>query len=277
MKKDLLKGMVSMVFAMLAMSAFAQEKPTVLTAAGDTWVRSNSAGNSWGTGNALEMKNDGTNNQHFYGLMTFNIPQVEEGAQVKSATLRLVTNYKKGDSEMKLYPLTTVVTSKTTYNDVASEITSALEGEAIADFKMKGDGTRSMGDKFSAGFETAEAWTNLIDVTAAVKSLSNTPFSFFITKVMDQAGSYSNQIFSSRATDVVNTKVSPNVTFAAADLVPQLTIVYEKGTTGISEIKSSAEEGSANGKIYNLQGVQMKGNNLPAGLYVKNGKKFIVK
>lgn len=277
MKKNLLKGMMSMAFAMLAMGAFAQETPAVLTTVGDTWVRSNSADKSWGTGTTLEMKNDGKNNQHFYGLMTFNIPQVEEDVQVKSATLRLVTNYKKGDSEMKLYPLTTIVTNKTTYNDVASEITSALKGEAIADFKMKGDGTRSTGDKFSAGFETAEAWTNLIDVTATVKSLSNAPFSFFITKVMDQAGSYSNQIFSSRATDVVNTKVSPNVTFAAADLVPQLTIVYEKEATGISEIMSSVEEGSSSGKIYNLQGVQMNGNNLPVGIYVKNGKKFIVK
>lgn len=30
-------------------------------------------------------------------------------------------------------------------------------------------------------------------------------------------------------------------------------------------------------KVYNLNGVQMQGNNLPRGIYVKNGRKFIVK
>ncbi len=34
---------------------------------------------------------------------------------------------------------------------------------------------------------------------------------------------------------------------------------------------------SASDAIYNLQGARMNGNNLPAGIYVKNGKKFVVK
>lgn len=276
MKKNLLKGMMSMAFAMFAMGAFAQETPTVLTASGDTWVRSNSPTNTWGSTTTLEMKTDATNGQNFYGLMTFAIPAAEDGMEVKSATLRLVTNYKKGDNKMKIYPLTTAVTNKTTYNDVEKEITSALTGDAIAEFAMKGDGVQSVAkNPIGADFLSIEAWTNMVDVTSAVKALAGENFSFFIAKALDQAGK-SNQIFSSRATDVTNTAVTPNITFAAADLVPQLTIVYEKSSTnGVSEVKTDANASSD--AIYNLQGVRMNSNNLPAGIYVKNGKKFIVK
>lgn len=37
MKKNLLKGVMAMAFAMFAMGTFAQGKTKVLTASGDTW------------------------------------------------------------------------------------------------------------------------------------------------------------------------------------------------------------------------------------------------
>ena len=272
MKKNLLKGVMAMAFAMFTMGTFAQGETKVLTASGDTWVRSNSPSNTWGAQETLEMKTDATNSQSFYGLLSFDVPATDDGYQVKSATLRLVTNYKKGDSKMRLYPLTSAVTSKTTYNDVADQITSALEGEPIAEFAMKGDGTKAPFDKISEAFYTVDAWTNNIDVTASVKSLAGEVFSFFIAKVMDQAGK-SNQIFSSRATDVTNTKVTPDITFKGEDLVPQLTIVYGKsGTTGISQVNV---EKVADDAYYNLQGVKMNPNNLPHGIYIHQGKKVV--
>lgn len=185
MKKNLLKGVMAMAFAMFAIGTFAQVETKVLTASGDTWVRSNSPSNTWGTQETLEMKTDATNDQNFYGLLSFDIPATDDGYQVKSATLRLVTNYKKGDSKMRLYPLTSAVTNKTTYNDVADQITSALEGEPIAEFAMKGDGTKAPLDKISEAFYTVDAWTNNIDVTASVKPLAGATLSVFIAKVMD--------------------------------------------------------------------------------------------
>lgn len=223
---------------------------------------------TWGTQETLEMKTDATNRQSFYGLLSFAVPATDDGYQVKSATLRLVTNYKKGDSKMRLYPLTSAVTNKTTYNDVADQITSALEGEPIAEFAMKGDGTKAPFDKISEAFYTVYAWTNNIDVTASVKPLAGATFSVFIAKVMDQAET-SNKIYSSRATDV-NT---PNVTFKGEDLVPQLTIVYEKsGTTGISPVNAEKIDDDT---YYNLQGVKMNPNNLPHGIYIHQGKKVV--
>ena len=50
------------------------------------------------------------------------------------------------------------------------------------------------------------------------------------------------------------------------------------GTTGISVLKAVDDtESEGDGKVYSLQGVEMTGDNLPSGIYVKNGKKFIVK
>lgn len=268
MKKNLLKGVMAMAFAMFAMGTFAQGETKVLTASGDTWVRSNSPSNTWGTQETLEMKTDATNGQSFYGLLSFDVPATDDGYQVKSATLRLVTNYKKGDSKMRLYPLTSAVTNKTTYNDVAVQITSALGGEPIAEFAMKGDGTKAPLDKISEAFYTVDAWTNNIDVTASVKPLAGATFSVFIAKVMDQPGK-SNKIYSSRAKDMTNT----NITFKGEDLVPQLTIVYEKsGTTGISPVNAEKIDDDA---YYNLQGVKMNPNNLPHGIYIHQGKKVV--
>ena len=50
------------------------------------------------------------------------------------------------------------------------------------------------------------------------------------------------------------------------------------GITGISdvEMKQNVME-DKNAPIYNLNGVLMNGENLPKGIYVKNGKKFVVK
>ena len=50
------------------------------------------------------------------------------------------------------------------------------------------------------------------------------------------------------------------------------------GTTEIVSLKDvHGMEPVADGAIYNLQGVRMQGDNLPRGIYVKNGKKFVVK
>ena len=57
---------------------------------------------------------------------------------------------------------------------------------------------------------------------------------------------------------------------------PLRSVVYdEKGTTGISMLHEVVLD--ENAPVYNLNGVRMQGDNLPRGIYVRNGKKFIVK
>ena len=49
------------------------------------------------------------------------------------------------------------------------------------------------------------------------------------------------------------------------------------GTTGISITSREETTRNNDGVVYNLNGVRMNGENLPKGIYVKNGRKFIVK
>ena len=49
------------------------------------------------------------------------------------------------------------------------------------------------------------------------------------------------------------------------------------GTTGISITSREETTRNNDGAVYNLNGVRMNSENLPKGIYVKNGRKFIVK
>ena len=52
-----------------------------------------------------------------------------------------------------------------------------------------------------------------------------------------------------------------------------ITLQGTKQTTGIVDVIANKREG--NGKIYNLQGIEIA--NPTKGIYIRNGKKFIVK
>ena len=54
-----------------------------------------------------------------------------------------------------------------------------------------------------------------------------------------------------------------------------LGINFDGDVTAIDAVEKKAVVDD--GEIYNLQGVRMTGSNLPKGIYVKNGKKFVVK
>jgi len=51
-------------------------------------------------------------------------------------------------------------------------------------------------------------------------------------------------------------------------------VYYDLDNTAISEVKTDAQ---VNGPIYNIMGQKMDSKNLPAGIYIQNGRKFIVK
>lgn len=65
-----------------------------------------------------------------------------------------------------------------------------------------------------------------------------------------------------------------------ANSAPALSLVFDggNGTTDIISIENVyGMERISDGAVYNLQGVRMNADNLPRGIYVRNGKKFIVK
>ena len=277
MKKNLLKGMMSMAFAMLAMGAFAQETVTVLPTA-DTWIRLNNKTNQ-ATAVNMELQTytntaDATKSVSMLGLMAFDVPAeaLASDATITKATLRLVTKRLKGNRKVNIYKYSNFE-ENTIYEKETDKVASAMVADnLLASFDAQGKSNADLTSDALGDYTTAEKWTSDVDVTEAVKGLTDGSFAILLAKDKDEAKS--TQIFTKDAKDVTNSK-DASVTFAAADLVPQLTIVYEKSSTdGISEVMSDVATST---EVYNLQGVRMNGKNLPAGIYVKNGKKFIVK
>lgn len=81
-----------------------------------------------------------------------------------------------------------------------------------------------------------------------------------------------------RIVDGTTNKVQPyraymSVTYSAG--APEFFgINFDGETTAIDKVDVEKE---MTGEVYNLQGVRMQGENLPKGIYVKNGKKFVIK
>ena len=55
--------------------------------------------------------------------------------------------------------------------------------------------------------------------------------------------------------------------------VTKIDYIYTEHSTGVQEIEAAAQEGA----YYNLMGQKMNPANLPAGIYIHNGKKIVVK
>ena len=132
-------------------------------------------------------------------------------------------------------------------------------------------------DRFADEYKNVDAWTNNIDLTEYAKKQkeqNNRDIHILLSKLPN-----SGESVKFYTKDLQNDVTNPNfsdLVFHKEDLLPQLTVVYKKSSaTGISEVIT--EMVNASDAVYNLQGVRMNSKNLPAGIYVKNGKKFIVK
>lgn len=71
--------------------------------------------------------------------------------------------------------------------------------------------------------------------------------------------------------------VSGNIWFKNGGKQPALYIkIYKADMSGIEDIITDSETSAGDDKIYNLMGIEVKGNLAP-GVYIRNGKKFLVK
>lgn len=244
------------------------------TCVADTWVRQNNTSDR-GASTELEIHSQADNN--FYGLMTFSFPAeaLTSDYEIASATLRLVAERVKGDRNLDIYAYGNLFSESTTYADEESYITAALEASPIASIEVKGgSGALTSQDNLSESYATVDAWVNEIDVTDYVKTLTESSFSILLKKNVEQ--NQAIKFFTKEATS--DRITNPNVTastFTTEAIVPQLTVVYTKnGATGITSVNKTVVDSDA---IYNLQGVRMNANGLTKGIYIKGGKKIIVK
>ncbi len=206
----------------------ASSATSTIGSSADTYVRLNNTSN-FGTKTVMEIHTDlanATAPTDFVGLMSFTLPEAAVG-KITSAKLRLVTNNCKGSTTMNIYPYGNAFAESTTYDAENSYITAARQSTPIIFNVAYGVRGKSLtADAFTDNTDVA-AWTNIIDITSLVNAAASSSFQIMLDA--GTAGTNKDEFFTKEAVDVTNTQ--NNVTYLAADLVPQLTITYSTGTS----------------------------------------------
>ena len=205
---------------------------TTLAPTVDGWIRSNSETAKDYSGNKLEVANyanesDATQNYQFWGVM-----------QLKTATLRLVTERVKADRAFAIYQLGTTLTGSQAYGDIKSQVDAAMATSPIATFTVKGQYDKSVdADAANVGddYKTIDAWTNTVTLNVAgINSLATDDFAFIIVATNANGRKQSTCFFTSERTDNLTLG---GASVAAADLQPQLSVEFEDApdeeTTGV--------------------------------------------
>lgn len=214
----------------------ADQKTDVSLPTADTWVRKNS-NNNYGGQKTMELKSFGDTD--FVGLMSFSLPAEVLGSnnEVKSASLRLVTERTKGSRTFSLYKYVDFA-ENTNYKTEEENLAAArTEANLIGTYSAKGQGNKSFPlDAVSDDFKTVDAWTNTIDLTDYVKGLDTNSFAFLI----EHTNSADQLMFYTKETDDVTNAKDATLVFKKEDLVPQLTVVYTKKTYNLSVTEAGA-------------------------------------
>lgn len=229
MNKFLLRGLLSATVCLVAGSAFAQTTETAtIGVSNDVTLRKDAADKTFATNTDLELYTLYTGDAistDFIGAMSFDIPS-KPGYAIKSATLRLVTERYKGSATLSIYSLgNNAVSNADTYNSQKANVEEARKNGPFITITPMGTHGKAI---FDAGASSdIKDWTNNIDLTLLAQKCSGKLNLLFV----NPSAKTKNDVvrfYSSDAKDMTNTKVDPNFTFAAADLHPQLTVVYEE-------------------------------------------------
>lgn len=220
MKKILLLAAVAALFSF---NAQAQDTNTE-TSIADTWVRSDKEAPNNGSTNVVELQTNNT--RWFYGLLGFSLPG--SNYTITSAQLRLTTERVKGDAGIIVYGYDNDFAENTTYNKEKSHITGALN-QKITTFNAK-YGVKSMApgqnnNNIDVKYKDLSFWQTTIDLTEYANSLGITRMNIMLGKTKSESSS--TKFFTKEATDLtVSLSDGTTTTWAAADLKPQLTLVY---------------------------------------------------
>ena len=231
--KSILGGLALTMLAALPVNAQETTSET-LSVANDVTLRND--GNNKTTAYPgkpdLELRtsrNAGAIDKDFVGLMSFDIPY-KSGYAIKSAILRLVTERAKGT--MNIYAFDAEVSDADTYSSQESNLAVARNKEPLASVKLKGTSNKAVTE--AGASSTLADWVNGIDLTAYIKTLGHGKCNLMFANAAESTTN-AIKVFSSDAKDVTNTN-TPNFTFAADDLKPQLTLVYEEVQNQVSKV-----------------------------------------
>lgn len=230
MNNFLLRGLLSATVCLVAGSAFAQTTETeTLGVSNDVTLTLTDASKAFPTNKDIELYTlytDGAITTDYIGLMSFDIPS-KSGYAIKSATLRLVTERYKGSATLSIYSLgNNAVSDADTYNSQKANVEEARQNEPFVTITPKGTHGKAAFD--GGASSDINDWTNYIDLTLLAQKCGSGKLNLLFVNPSAKSNNDVVRFYSSDAKDMTNTNVEPNFTFAAADLHPQLTVVYEE-------------------------------------------------
>lgn len=277
MRRQLLRNcMIATLMAFCGTTmTMAQESTTTTTVdpSADTYVRMNNT-TDHGSANNMELQTysgggDTSKATDFVGLMRFEVPEAADGATLQSAVLKLVTKRIKGDKEIAIYAYSNSFDEDAIYTDEADYITAARANDPIATFTVNGQSNKDVtSDALGDDYLTVASWTDSVDITTYIQSNEGQTINLMLEKTADQNNS--TQIFTKEAEDITNSKAGISLT--GTDLYPCLILTYSVAS-GINNVKV---EEDADAAIYTLQGIRVDNMN-QSGVYIRNGKKIVVK
>mgnify|MGYP006868501995 CR=1 FL=1 len=230
MNNFLLRGLLGATVCLVAGSAFAQTTETAtIGVSNDVTLRKDAADKTFATNTDLELYTlytDDAISTDFIGAMSFDIPS-KPGYVIKSATLRLVTERYKGSATLAIYSLgNNAVSDADTYNSQKANVEEARKNGPFITITPKGTHGKAA---FDGGVSSdINDWTNYIDLTLLAQKCGSGKLNLLFVNPSSKSKEDVVRFYSSDAEDMTNVKVDPNFTFAAEDLHPQLTVVYEE-------------------------------------------------
>lgn len=259
------------------------KKVSTSTSTADTWVYRGSNG-SYGSQDVVELcyqlNDDNSVNKEIDAMMSFQLPALALNSEyeIESVNLRLVAERVKGDRKVEVYGYE-AFDENTNFANEESKIAAARTADnLITTFSAKGSHQAMAYDAFADEYKNVEAWTNNIDLTEYAKKQKEQNSRDIHILLSKQPNSGESIKFYTK--DLNNDVTNPNfsdLVFHKEDLLPQLTVVFKKNTAnGVEHVVVNVPSANADA-VYSLQGVRMNSKNLPSGIYVTNGKKFVVK
>lgn len=143
----------------------------------DTYIRTGNKDNNGGK-EKMELKKDG--DTYFAGLLGFPL-SIAADKQVKKATLHLVTERKKnGSGDVKVYPYSNDFEENAIWENEEEYAIAALAEKELATLDLQSQNDKSMADAVNEENQNLSKWTNDIDVTDYVKTVTSNRVNFMI-------------------------------------------------------------------------------------------------
>lgn len=205
----------------------------VLGSSADTYLRK---GNTDNNGDKPQMEvytytnteADPAVDKDFVGLLAFDLPTraKSSGAEIQKVQLRLVGKRLKGGRNMEIYGFGTDFKENAKYADLQTAVEAARQAGAIHTYETRGQvglDVESDYESLKTYNKTIAGWTNYFDLTDYVKGLSDTKVRLMIAS---PDNSDNPKMYYTKEAKKIKNEV---MEVEAADLVPQLIVVYKAG------------------------------------------------